>query len=61
MTIAGMNGYTGYVTVPFTISPKAVSKVEILKIADVDYTGNAVRPSLLSRRTEIWSRVPTIL
>ncbi len=31
MTIAGMNGYTGYVTVPFTISPKAVSEVEILK------------------------------
>ena len=46
MTIAGMNGYTGYVTVPFTISPKAVSEVEILKIADVDYTGKAVRPSL---------------
>jgi len=32
--------------VPFTISPKAVSEVEILKIADVDYTGKAVRPSL---------------
>lgn len=46
MTIAGMNGYTGYVTVPFTISPKAVSEVEILKIADVDYNGKAVRPSL---------------
>ena len=46
MTIEGMNGYTGYVTVPFTISPKAVSEVEILKIADVDYTGKAVRPSL---------------
>ena len=28
------------------ISPKAVSDVEILKIADMDYTGNAVRPSL---------------
>lgn len=46
MTIEGMNGYTGYVTVPFTISPKAVSEVEILKIADVDYTGKAVRSSL---------------
>ena len=29
-----------------SIGQKAVSDVEILKIADVDYTGKAVRPSL---------------
>lgn len=48
-----MNGYTGYVTVPFTISPKAVSEVEILKIADVDYTAKLSDRAFLSRRTEI--------
>lgn len=47
MTVMGMNGYTGYVTVPFTIDPKPVSKVEISKIADADYTGSAVKPSLV--------------